>query len=236
MARPQAEALADRDVQLSNDPDFESKLVDVVDLRLDPSERAVVFCFDEKTGCQALDRSEPSLPLKPGRAGTITHDYKRNGTVDPFAALGTATGKVLHALRKRHGATDVLACFKLIDTSVPAGLDVRVVLDDLSADKPSEVTNSLARLKQTRWHLHLTPTSSSRLKLVERSFRELTEQRLQRGVFTSLDKLLEALTGWTDNWNVDPKPFVGHKTVEEITAKAQRGRTALARHNFATDH
>jgi transposase len=222
--------------KLSSDPDFEGKLVDVVGLYLDPPERAVVFCFDEKTQCQALDRTQPSLPLKAGRAGTMTHDYKRHGTVDLFAALNVATGEVLHACRKRHTALDVLAFFKLIDVDVPAGLEIHVVLDNLSAHKAPEITEWLAHPKRARWHLHFTPTSSSWLNLVERWFRELTERRLRRGVFTSVDDLLDALTGWTDNWNAEPKPFVWHKTAEEIIAKVRRGRATLTRVKSATDH
>lgn len=130
--------------KLSNDPEFEVKLVDVVGLYLDPPERAVVFSFDEKTQVQALDRTQPSLPMKPGRARTMTHDYKRNGTVDLFAALNIETGEVLYDTRKRHAGSDVLAFFKLIDLHVPAHLDVHVVLDNLSAHKSEPVRTWLA--------------------------------------------------------------------------------------------
>src|SRR5512135_780495 len=153
--------------KISNDPDFEAKLVDVVGLYLNPPARAVVFCFDEKTQCQALDRTQPSLPMKPGRANTMTHDYKRHGTIDLFAALNVGTGEVLHQTRKRHTANDVLAFFKWIDLHVPAHLDVHVVLDNLSAHSAPPVAEWLAHPKRQRWHLHFTPTSSSWLNLVE---------------------------------------------------------------------
>ncbi|MEK7169924.1 MAG: IS630 family transposase, partial [Patescibacteria group bacterium] len=172
--------------KLSNDPDFEAKLVDVVGLYLDPPKRAVVFSFDEKTQCQALDRTQPSLPMRPGRGGTMTHDYKRNGTTDLFAALNIATGEVITECRSRHSADDVLAFFKRIDRTVPRRLDIHVVLDNLSAHMAPPVTDWLAEPRRARWHLHFTPTSSSWLNLVERWFAELTQRRLRRGAFTSV--------------------------------------------------
>ena len=153
--------------KISNDPDFEKKLVDVVGLYLNPPARAAVFCFDEKTQCQALDRSQPSLPMIPGRAGTMTHDYKRNGTADLFAALNVATGEVLYDTRRRHSAKDVLAFFKLIDLHVAKDLEIHAVLDNLSAHEAPPVADWLAHPKRARWHLHFTPTSSSWLNLVE---------------------------------------------------------------------
>ena len=165
-------------------PRFEEKLVDVVGLYLDPPERAVVFSFDEKTQCQALDRTQPSLPMKPGRAGTMTHDYKRNGTTDLFAALNVATGEVLYDCREHHTGKDVLQFFKLINLHVARNLDIHVVLDNLSAHMGPEVTDWLAHPKRGRWHLHFTPTSSSWLNIIERWFKELTDRRLRRGVFT----------------------------------------------------
>jgi len=169
--------------KISTDPDFEAKLVDVVGLYMNPPERAVVFSFDEKTQCQALDRTQPSLPLKPGRAGTMTHDYKRHGTTDLFAAMNVATGEVIYDTKPRHRAKEVLAFFKLIDLHVPRHLDVHVVLDNLSAHKAPEVAEWLAHPKRARWHLHFTPTSSSWLNLVEGWFNLLTERRLRRGTF-----------------------------------------------------
>ena len=180
--------------KISNDPEFEQKLVDVVGVYLKPPARAVVFSFDEKTQCQALDRTQPSLPMKPGRAGTMTHDYKRHGTIDLFAAMNVGTGQVHTHLRKGHTGADVLAFFKQIDATVERGLSVHVILDNLSAHKAPEVRKWLAHRDRRRWHLHFTPTSSSWLNLVERWFKELTDKRLRRGVFTSVADLTEAIT------------------------------------------
>ena len=166
--------------KLSTDPDFENKLVDVVGLYMNPPERAVVFSFDEKTQVQALDRTQPSLPMKPGRGGTMTHDYKRHGTTDLFAALNVATGEVIFDTKPRHSAKEVLAFFKWIDLHVPQDLDIHVVLDNLSAHKAPPVADWLAHPKRARWHLHYIPTSSSWLNLIERWFNELTERRLRR--------------------------------------------------------
>lgn len=223
--------------KISGDPDFESKLVDVVGLYMDPPERAVVFSFDEKTQVQALDRTQPSLPMKPGRAGTMTHDYRRHGTTDLFAALNVATGEVIYDTRPRHTAKDVLAFFKHIDLHVPPELDIHVVLDNLSAHKAPPVANWLAHPKRARWHLHFTPTSSSWLNLVEGWFKQLTERRLRRGVFTSVADLIGAIELWAEHWNHDPKPFIWHKTADEIIEKVRRGRAALSVvTNSATHH
>src|SRR6476660_8785575 len=208
--------------KVSNDPRFEEKLVDVVGLYLDPPQRAAVFCFDEKTQCQALDRTQPSLPMKPGRAGTMTHDYKRHGTTDLFAALNVATGEVLYDCRKHHTGADVLAFFKLIDLHVPRDLEVHVVLDNLSAHMGPEVTRWLDHPRRARWHLHFTPTSSSWVNVVERWFKELTDRRLRRGVFTSVGDLIDAIELWAEHWNDDPKPFVWHKTAAEIIETVRR--------------
>ena len=199
--------------KLSNDPEFEPKLVDVVGVYLKPPARAVVFSFDEKTQCQALDRTQPSLPMKPGRAGTMTHDYKRHGTIDLFAAMNVGTGQVHTHLRKGHTGADVLAFFKQIDATVERGLSVHVILDNLSAHKAPEVRKWLAHKDRRRWH-HFTPTSSSWLNLVERWFKELTDKRLRRGVFTSVADLTQAITLWAEHWNTDPQPFVWKATAD----------------------
>jgi transposase len=222
--------------KLSNDPRFEEKLTDVVGLYLNPPQRAVVFSFDEKTQCQALDRTQPSLPMKPGRAGTMTHDYKRHGTTDLFAAMNVTTGEVIYDCRKSHKGTDVLAFFRLIDLHVPRRLEVHVVLDNLSAHMGPEITRWLDHPKRARWHLHFTPTSSSWLNLVERWFKTLTDRRLRRGSFSSLDELIDAIELWAEHWNDDPKPFVWHKTAQEIINKVARGRAALTQTKSATDH
>jgi transposase len=222
--------------KISNDPSFEDKLVDVVGLYLDPPARAVVFSFDEKTQCQALDRTQPSLPMKRGRAGTMTHDYKRHGTIDLFAAMNIATGQVLTDLQKRHAAPDVLRFFKQIDAAVPRGLAVHVVLDNLSAHSAPQITKWLAHKDRRRWQLHFTPTSSSWLNLVERWFKELTDKRLRRARFTSLADLTDAIAPWAQHWNTDPKPFIWKATAEDIIAKVQRGRQALHQIKSTTDH
>jgi transposase len=222
--------------KVSNDPHFEAKLVDVVGLYLNPPARAAVFSFDEKTQCQALDRTQPSLPMVPGRAGTMTHDYKRNGTVDLFAAMNLATGEVLTDFQKHHAATDVLRFFKQIDAAVPRGLAVHVVLDNLSAHSAPEITKWLAHKDRRRWHLHFTPTSSSWLNLIERWFKELTDKRLRRGRFTSVNDLTDAITTWAAHWNSDPQPFIWKATANEIIAKVQRGRDALHQIKSTTDH
>ncbi len=222
--------------KLSTDPAFAEKLVDVVGLYLNPPARAAVFSFDEKTQCQAMDRTQPSLPMIPGRAGTMTHDYRRHGTTDLFAAMNLATGEVLTHCRKGHTGKDVLAFFKQIDATVPPGLAVHVVLDNLSAHKAPEITRWLAHRDRRRWHLHFVPTSSSWLNLIERWFKELTDKRLRRGVFTSVDHLVDAITTWTEHWNVDPTPFEWTATAANILDKVQRGNTTLDQIKSQTDH
>ena len=223
--------------KVSSDSHFEDKLVDVVGLYMDPPEKAIVFSFDEKTQVQALDRTQPSLPMKRGRAGTMTHDYKRHGTTDLFAAMNVATGEVIYGTRKRHTSADVLGFFKLIDLHVPKGLEIHVVLDNSSTHKTPLIHTWL--LRHPRFHLHFTPTSSSWLNLVwvnrPREAR-LAERRLRRGVFTSVDDLIEAIELWAEHWNDDPKPFVWKKKADEIVAKVKRGRAALASVNSATRH
>ena len=222
--------------KLSNDPDFEAKLVDVVGLYMDPPERAVVFSFDEKTQCQALDRTQPSLPIKPGRGRTMTHDYKRNGTVDLLAAMNVATGEVLHDTRRRHAGADVLAFFKSIDRHVPAELDVHVVLDNLSAHKSEPVRTWLAHPKRARWHLHFTPTNASWLNLIEGWFSVLTRKALTNTSFTSTGQLEAAIDVWASHWNNDPQPFVWTKTVNDIITKVKRGRATLNRVTESATH
>ena len=224
--------------KLSNDPRFEEKLVDVVGLYLDPPERAVVLCVDEKSQCQALERSQPSLPMTPGRAGTMTHDYKRHGTTTLFAALDTATGEVLTDCKPRHRHQEWLSFLKLIDLHVPDDLDIHLVVDNYAAHKHDNVTRWLEHpSRRDRWRIHYTPTSSSWLNLVERWFKELTDKRLRRDSFTSVTQLIDSIELWTEHWNNDPKPFIWHKTAEDIIAKVRRGRAALDRiTESATDH
>jgi transposase len=222
--------------KVSTDPHFEEKLVDVVGLYLNPPERAVVFSFDEKTQIQALDRTQPSLPMKKGRGSTMTHDYKRNGTTDLFAAMNVATGEVLHDTKSRHSSKEVLVFFKSIDAHVDRSLEIHVVLDNLSAHKSKLITTWLAHPRRARWHLHFTPTSSSWLNLVESWFAQLTNRQLKKGTFSSVTQLQEEINRWAKHWNENPTPFVWKKTADEIIAKVSRGRSALASIKSATDH
>ncbi len=222
--------------KLSTDPDFETKLVDVVGLYLDPPERAVVFSFDEKTQCQALDRTQRSLPIKAGRGRTMTHDYKRNGTVDLFAAMNVATGEVLTDTRRRHAGADVLAFFRWIDLHVEPDLDIHVVLDNLSAHKSAPVRNWLAHPKRARWHLHFTPTSASWLNLIEGWFSVLTRRALLDASSTSVAELESAIELWASHWNDDPQPFAWTKTVDDIITKVKRGRATLDRVTESATH
>lgn len=214
--------------KVSTDPHFEEKLVDVVGLYLNPPERAIVFSFDEKTQVQALDRTQPSLPMKKGRGATMTHDYKRHGTTDLFAAMNVATGKVLYDTKSRHSSKEVLDFFRFIDLHVPADLEIHVVLDNLSAHKSEPVAKWLASPKRARWHLHFTPTSSSWLNLVEGWFAQITNRRIKKGVFTSVAHLQDEIGLWAEGWNEDPTPFIWKKPADDIIAKVQRGRATLA--------
>ena len=224
-----------RTFKLSNDPRFEEKLVDVVGLYLDPPERAVVLCVDEKSQIQALERSQKSLPLKPGRAGTLTHDYKRHGTTTLFAALDTATGRIIADCRPRDRHQEFLGFLKLIERHVPPGLDVHLVIDNYATHKHANVARWLEHPRRgDRWHVHYTPTSASWLNLVERWFREITQKRIRRDSFHSVGQLIEAINTWTDHWNQDPKPFIWHKTAQEIITKVKRGRAALHQNKTAT--
>lgn len=222
--------------KLSTDPNFEDKVIDVVGLYLNPPEAAAVFAFDEKTQVQALDRTQPSLPMTPGRAGTMTHDYRRNGTLDLFAAMNVATGEVLHDTRSRHAGTDVLAFFKLIDLHVPAGQELHVILDNLSAHKSQPVRDWLEHPKRRRWHLHFTPTSSSWLNLIETWFSVLTRKALTNTSFTSIAELADRIDWWTKNWNDNPEPFIWSRTADEIIDKVASGRATLDRITKSATH
>jgi transposase len=213
--------------KLSTDPRFEEKLVDVVGLYLNPPEQAVVLCIDEKSQIQALDRTQPTLPMKRGRAGTMTHDYHRHGTTTLFAALDVLTGAVIAECLPRHRHSEFLAFLRRIDREVPAGLAVHVILDNYATHKHPKVTAWLAR--HPRFHLHFTPTSSSWLNLVERWFRNLTDQAIRRGVFHSVPDLIAAIEHYLQAHNDQPRPFVWHATAEQILEKVRRGRIALQR-------
>jgi transposase len=200
--------------KLSKDPLFVEKVRDIVGLYLDPPERAVVLCVDEKSQIQALDRSAPILPVLPGTPARMSHDYKRNGTSSLFAALDAATGKVIRQLHDRHRAIEFKKFLQKIDREVPAELDVHVILDNYSTHKTLAITKWLAA--HPRFTLHFTPTSGSWLNLVERWFGELTARKLQRGAHRSVKELNADIEDWTDRWNEDPNPYVWVKTADEI--------------------
>jgi transposase len=211
--------------KLSSDPLFEDKLVDVVGLYLNPPEKAVVLCMDEKSQIQALDRTQPSLPMVKGRAGTVTHDYKRNGTTTLFAALDVATGKVFGQCLPKHRHEELLIFLRGIDKAVPKGLAVHLILDNYQTHKHPETKAWL--VKHPRFHLHFTPTSSSWLNLVERWFRELTDKNIRRGSFPSVPDLIASIETYLQTTNDQPKPLIWTATTESILAKVQRGRVAL---------
>ena len=211
--------------KLSGDPRFEEKLIDVVGLYLNPPDKAVVLCMDEKSSVQALDRTQPSLPMKKGRAGTMTHDYKRNGTTTLFAALDVLTGVVIGQCLPRHRHEEFLKFLRTIDQQTPKGLAIHLILDNYGTHKHENVVNWLA--KHPRFHLHFTPTSSSWLNLVERWFRDLTEKAIRRGVFHSVPDLIKAIEDYLQANNDTPKPFVWTATAESILEKVRRGRVAL---------
>jgi len=211
--------------KVSNDPEFESKLQDVVGLYLSPPDNAVVFCVDEKSSIQALDRMQPGLPMKPGRCGTMTHDYKRNGTSTLFAALNTLTGEVIGECCKRHTHKEFLSFLKIVEKQTPKEFELHLIVDNYATHKHEKVRNWLKRNK--RVHLHFIPTSSSWLNLVERFFGLLTEKQLRRGIFTSVKELEETIMEFINTHNKNKKPFVWTKSTEEILVKVERARQAL---------
>jgi len=200
--------------KLSEDPQFIEKVRDIVGLYLNPPDKAVVVCVDEKTGIQALDRTQPILPMRPGQVERRTHDYKRNGITDLFAALNLATGHVVHQLRPQHRAIEFRTFLNAIDAAVPEDLDVHVVLDNSSTHKTPAINKWL--LRHPRFTFHFTPTSSSWLNLVERWFAELTNRKLKRSAHRSVRELTDDLNQWIATWNDNPRPFVWHKTADEI--------------------
>ena len=213
--------------KLSTDPAFLAKLEDVVGLYLDPPEKAVVFSIDEKSQIQALDRTQPGLPMKKGRAGTQTHDYKRHGTTTLFAALNIATGEVIAECMDHHRHDEFLAFLKKVERQTAKGLDLHVIVDNYATHKHAAVRAWLA--VHPRVHLHFTPTSASWLNLVERLFAELTEKAIRRGVFTSVKALEEAITAYLAMRNRNPRPYTWTATVELILAKVGRAESALSR-------
>ena len=219
-----------RTFKLSRDPLFEQKLIDVVGLYLNPPEKALVLSADEKSQIQALDRTQPGLPIIPGRCGTMTHDYKRNGTTTLFAAIDMIRGKVIASCMPRHRHQEWITFLKQIDAETPGHLDLHLILDNYATHKHPKVTAWLKRHK--RFHIHFIPTSSSWLNVIERFFRDLDDKRLRRGAFASVPELIAAVLDYIARHNDDPKPFVWRKTADQIIEKVGRARLAL--HNAPT--
>ncbi len=211
--------------KLSRDPKFLEKMTDVVGLYLNPPEKAIVLCVDEKSQIQALDRTQPGLPIKKGRCGTMTHDYKRNGTTTLFAALDTLQGKVIGQCYQRHRNQEFLKFLRILDKEFPGKVPLHLIMDNYGTHKHENVRNWLKR--HPRFVLHFVPTSSSWLNLVERWFAELDEKAIRRGVFLSVDDLKKAIEAFRASWNKDPKPFVWTATVDSIVEKLSRCRQTL---------
>jgi transposase len=211
-----------RTFKLSKDPHFVEKLEDVVGLYLDPPDKALVLSLDEKSQIQALDRTRPLLPVRPGLPAHQTFDYKRHGTTTLFAALDLLTGAVITKFRKRHRHQEFITFLNEIDAKTPRELDLHVILDNYGSHKTPHVKRWLK--KHPRFHLHFIPTGSSWLNLVERLLRELTTQRIRRGAFRSVPELETAIQGWLDEHNADPKPFKWTATVDEILRKVEKYR------------
>lgn len=211
--------------KLSRDPKFLEKLTDVVGLYLNPPEKALVLCVDEKSQIQALDRTQPGLPLKKGRCGTMTHDYKRNGTTTLFAALELAQGKVVGQCYARHRHQEFLKFLKHLNTEFPAEIKLHMVLDNYGTHKHPKVKGWLQR--HPRFVLHFIPTGSSWLNLIERWFGELTGKRIRRGIFVSVPALIAAIDEYCTAWNENPKPLIWTATVESIVEKLARCRQTL---------
>ena len=214
-----------RTFKVSTDPRFEEKLQEVVGLYLNPPENAAVFSFDEKSSIQALDRTQPGLPLKKGRCGTMTYDYKRHGTTSLFAALEVASGQVIGQTYKRHRHQEVLKFLRHLEKAVPKNQEIHIILDNYATHKHPKVMDGIER--QKRIFLHFTPTSASWLNLVERFFGTLTEKQLRRRVFHSVQDLERRLKDYIKTYNETPRPLVWTKTAEEILRKVARARQAL---------
>lgn len=211
--------------KLSNDKRFVEKVIDVVGLYLDPPDKALVLSLDEKSQIQALDRTQPGLPMKKGRAGTWTHDYKRHGTTTLFAALDVATGKVIGRCMRKHRHQEWLKFLRAIDRATPKGLDLHLIADNYATHKHPAVKVWLG--KHPRFHMHFTPTSASWINQVERFFGLITEDRIRCGVFKSVAELVAAIQQYLEHHNADPKPFVWTASATAILEKVARGRQTL---------
>ena len=214
-----------RTFKVSNDPDFAEKLEAIVGLYLNPPEHAMVLCADEKSQIQALDRTQPGLPLKKGRCGTMTHDYKRNGTATLFAAMSTLDGSVISMCDERHRHQEWLKFLRVIDRVTPEGKQIHLIADNYATHKHPRVQKWLARHR--RFHVYFTPTSSSWLNMVERFFRDLTQNQLRRGIFRDVEELITAIGTYIDKHNDNPKPFVWTAKASDILEKVTRARQSL---------
>jgi len=211
--------------KLSNDPHFAEKLLDVVGLYLNPPAHALVLCADEKTSIQALDRTQRGLPINPGRCGTMTADYKRNGTTTLFAAIEMAEGKLIGTCMTKHRHQEWIKFLRQIDSETPADLDLHLIVDNYATHKHPKVKSWLKR--HSRFHMHFIPTSSSWLNLIERWFREITTKRLRRGTFRNVAQLIEAIVSFIKEHNSNPRSFTWTAKADEILAKIERARKVL---------
>jgi len=214
-----------RTFKVSNDPHFVEKLVDVVGLYLDPPEHALVLSVDEKSQIQALDRTQPSLPLKRGRCGTMTHDYKRNGTTTLFAAIELVEGRVIGTCMPRHRHQEWIKFLKIVDRETPPELDLHLIVDNYATHKHPKVHSWLRRHR--RFHMHFIPTSSSWLNMIERWFREITDKRIRRGTFHNTKQLQQAIRDYIDEHNENPETFTWTAKAETIIEKVSRARAVL---------
>src|SRR3989454_7987134 len=214
-----------RTFKLSNDPLFAEKVADIVGLYLNPPEHALVLSVDEKSQVQALDRTQPGLPMKKGRCGTMTHDYKRNGTTTLFAALNTLNGSVIETCMPKHRHQEWIRFLNLIKRNTSTDKTIHIICDNYATHKHAKVAAWLKRNK--RFHVHFTPTSASWLNMVERFFRDISERRLRRGVFHSVDELVQAVTDYVARHNDNPKPFIWTATASDILEKVKRARKKL---------
>ncbi|HKB55617.1 MAG TPA: IS630 family transposase [Ramlibacter sp.] len=223
-----------RGFKVSRDPEFVEKLEDIVGLYMSPPEHALVLCCDEKSQVQALDRTQPGLPLKKGRAQTMTHDYKRHGTTTLFAALNVLDGQVIGQCQQRHTHAEWLKFLRKIDRQTPQDKTLHLIADNYATHKHPAVQQWLA--KHPRFNMHFTPTSASWLNMVERFFRDLTTERLRRGVFTSVPELVSAIDEYVAHHNIDPKPFIWTKSARDILQKVIRANARLSSKQNETLH
>jgi transposase len=223
-----------RGFKVSRDPQFVEKLEDIVGLYMSPPEHALVLCCDEKSQVQALDRTQPGLPLKKGRAQTMTHDYKRHGTTTLFAAMNVLDGKVISQCQQRHTHAEWLKFLRQIDRETPKDKTLHLIADNYATHKHPTVQQWLA--KHPRFHMHFTPTSASWMNMVERFFRDLTTERLRRGVFTSVPELVKAIDEYVAHHNADPKPFIWTKSARDILQKVIRANARLSSKQNETLH